>query len=105
MLISCLAGATAGGFFATSVGGEHSFLVAGWRFVFLVTASASILSGILVLLLASDPRQVRAACMSSPLLAALCRSMQTHLRVGLELRPSENLQARSSLLAVEALKH
>ena len=79
--IVCLAGATAGGFFATSVGDKHSFLVSGWRFVFLVTASASILSGILVPLLASDPRQVRAGCISSPLLAALCRLMQTHLRM------------------------
>lgn len=82
MLILCLAGATAGGFFATSVGDKHSFLVSGWRFVFLVTASASILSGILVLLLASDPRKVRPACMSSPLLTALGRSMQTHLHMG-----------------------
>lgn len=81
MQISCLAGATAGGFFATSVGDKRSFLVSGWRFVFLVTASASILSGILVLLLASDPRKVRASCMSCLLLAALCRSMQAHLHM------------------------
>ena len=102
MLISCLSGATAGGFFATSIGDKRSFKLDGWRIVFLATASASILSGILVLLLASDPRKVRATCTSSPSLVTYCRLMQAYLSFCRILISSQLVQESSTLLAVRS---
>ena len=48
----------AGGFFATSVGNGHVLGVEGWRFAFFLIASVSVFTGILTLLMASDPRRV-----------------------------------------------
>ena len=62
----CDAGGMAGGFFATSVGNGHPLGVEGWRFAFFLIASVSVFTGILTLLMASDPRRV------CPTMAVLC---------------------------------
>ena len=55
----CNVGGMAGGFFATSVGNGHPLGVEGWRFAFFLIASVSVFTGILTLVIASDPRRVR----------------------------------------------
>lgn len=54
----CFAGGMAGGFFATSIGNQRPLGIEGWRFAFLVIAAVSVCTGILTLLMASDPRRV-----------------------------------------------
>ena len=51
-------GGMAGAFFATSIGGNRPFGIEGWRFAFFTVAGISVLSGILTVLIASDPRKV-----------------------------------------------
>ena len=58
----CGTGGMAGGFFATSVGNGHPLGVEGWRFAFFLIASVSVFTGILTLLMASDPRRVSNTC-------------------------------------------
>ena len=69
----------AGGFFATSVGNGHPLGVEGWRFAFFLIASVSVFTGILTLLMASDPRRVCPTLLPlcSCLVHSYCRTSST----------------------------
>lgn len=64
----------AGGFFATNLGGMQILGLEGWRCAFHLVAIVSIITSILVMWLAVDPRRktaVRPLCLQTSLLATI----------------------------------